>query len=51
MFFLIPLYDCKSKSVQIDEQAFWKVSKLCTSDKENIPKKATGTQYSLAFLK
>lgn len=39
MFFLLSFYDCKSKSVQINEPAFWKVAKSCTNIKESIPKK------------
>ena len=41
MLSLLPLYDCKSKSVQINEQAFWNTANSYTSDKESIPKKAT----------
>ncbi|KAG1143786.1 hypothetical protein G6F37_012414 [Rhizopus arrhizus] len=56
MFSSLPLYDCKSKSVQIDESAFWKVAKSCTNNKEGIPKKQLmmalqhDTQDSLTFL-
>jgi hypothetical protein len=41
MLSLLPLYDCKSKSVQINEQAFWNTANSYTSDKESVPKKAT----------
>jgi hypothetical protein len=37
MLSLLLLYDLKPKSVQIDEQVFWKIVKSCTSDKESIP--------------
>jgi hypothetical protein len=33
------LHDYKPKSIQIDEQTFWKTTKPYTSDKKSISKK------------
>ncbi|EIE86438.1 hypothetical protein RO3G_11149 [Rhizopus delemar RA 99-880] len=51
IFSLLSLYSYKSKPVQIDEQAFWKIAKFFIKDKESIPKKATDNDLTTWYPK